>query len=150
MNSCTSVIDSTVLLGLPVSGKMKNSTAPVMTMPVTASRPRPCTNPGRPIIWARRVATAGGRVAETRRRGHDREHMLGIISPVGSDMKESARFELAAQQFDERELDDAAFVVTLFRPRVGEEELHGIEGGVRQMILQHVHRVAANDADVVC
>src|SRR3569623_3830249 len=32
MNSCTTVIESTVLLGLPVSGKKKNSTAPVMTM----------------------------------------------------------------------------------------------------------------------
>src|SRR3569832_1041528 len=48
MNSWIPATNSTVSLGLPVSGKMKNNTPPVSAIAVTANKPRPCTKPGRP------------------------------------------------------------------------------------------------------
>ena len=63
-------------------------------------------------------------------------------------MHVAAGGDARGQQAHQRRLDQAALVVALLVPRVGEEDVHAVQAGGRDHVLQHLHGVVLDDAQV--
>lgn len=74
--------------------------------------------------------------------------MLGIVFPVGGDEKAALGPELFPKQAGKIRLDQAAFVVTLFRPRVGKEDVDPIQAFILDLAFKHYGGILSNKADI--
>ena len=74
--------------------------------------------------------------------------VLRVVRPVGRRVQDAAGRELARHQRGEFRLHQAALVMALLRPRIGEEEMHRRERSSLDHVLQHLDRVVAHDAQV--
>lgn len=99
------------------------------------------------VVGARRVAVHG--VLQQRLVAQDFEHLHGIVLPVGGAMDVAARRDAAGQQRDERRLDQAALVMALLGPRVGEIDVHAGQRIGGDHVAHHFHRVVLDDAQVL-
>ena len=63
-------------------------------------------------------------------------------------MQAPATGEAACGQFDEGALDDAAFMVALLRPRVGEQYLNLIQCRGRNLLAQYIDCVMADHPEI--
>lgn len=96
----------------------------------------------------RHVAAPGARGLKPRLGVAHREHLPGVLLPVGGEPQDAAALELLRDARDEVRRDQAAFVVALLVPWVREEHQHLVEAPVRQAIAQHFDRVAADHAQI--
>lgn len=100
----------------------------------------------RPVGRARRVVGRG--VLQQRLAAQHFQHLLGIVFPVGRAVDIATGRQAAGQQCDERRLDQAALVVALLGPGVGEIDVHAGQAVRGQHVAHHFHRVVLDDADV--
>ena len=77
------------------------------------------------------------------------QNLLSIFLPVGCAVDIAAHFQPSRQLGDQWLLNQTALVVPLFMPRVGEENVHTVQAGERQHVVDHLDRVVGDDADVV-
>ncbi len=100
-------------------------------------------------IRARYCATRAGTVDQAGSGIEHVPHLLGVVLPVGGAVQAAARAQLAHQQFGECRLHQAALVVALLVPGVGEVDAHFIQRAVGDFLLQHLDRVVVVELDVV-
>ncbi len=74
--------------------------------------------------------------------------MLEIPSVVGSDSDSTSGGKAAEEVFEICGGNEASFVVTFFRPGVGEIDVETIDGIIWDKINYEVHGVGADDSDV--
>jgi hypothetical protein len=86
---------------------------------------------------------------EVRIAREDGARMCGIVGPIRCDMNEAAVFEDARELRNECRLNQAALVMALFRPRIREEQIDGIETLRREHMSNDLDRIALHDAYVV-
>jgi len=60
----------------------------------------------------------------------------------------AARLQAAGQQLHQRRLDQAALVVALFVPGIGEEDVNASQASRRKHVAQHFDGVMLDDTDV--
>jgi hypothetical protein len=100
----------------------------------------------RPIRRARCIAWGG--VDQQRLDRQHFEHLLGVGLPVGGAVQRAALHKAAREQRDQRRLDQAALVVPLLRPGVGEEDMDARQRRRRDHPGQHFDRVVLDDAHI--
>ena len=79
---------------------------------------------------------------------HDLKHGLGVRLPVGGQVQYPARHLFLGKERHVFRLDDAAFMVFLFMPRVGEENLDAIERCIWDLLSENVERIFTHEAQV--
>src|SRR5512139_2431659 len=72
-------------------------------------------------VGARRVVSHG--IGEQRFGGEHRQHLLGVVLPVGGQVDVAARLQPTGEQRHQRRLDQAALMVALLVPGVGKEDM---------------------------
>ena len=77
-----------------------------------------------------------------------RQHVLGIALPIGGEMEHPPRLEPRRHQAGEVRLHQAALVVALLRPWVGEPEEDSVQAPGRHVLAQYVNGVTAQQAHV--
>ncbi len=95
----------------------------------------------------RRTVGPGG--LERRVGPHLREHVVGVERLVGRDEDVPPGLEHTGEQVEVVRADEAALVVLLLRPRVGEEEVDRVERRVGDALLEEDDGVAELDPQVV-
>ena len=100
----------------------------------------------RPVVGARCVI--GGGIFECGIGAEHFEHLLRVFLPVGRAVQISAGLQARCEQRDERRLDQPALVMAGLVPRIREEDVHAVEAGRREHVLEHFDRVVLDDADV--
>src|SRR5205814_1805995 len=78
----------------------------------------------------------------------DALHMVGVVGPVGRRMQHAARCQLPCHERGSLRLHQAPLVMALLRPRVGEEKMDRRDALVADHVLQHLHRVMADEAHI--
>ncbi|GIX31618.1 MAG: hypothetical protein KatS3mg124_2090 [Porticoccaceae bacterium] len=80
--------------------------------------------------WGGRSAKPpeGARLTRPLRGREHRQHVVGVLLPVGGQVEHTARCEAVAHQGDEGGLDQTPLVVPLLGPGIGKEDLHPGEG----------------------
>ena len=76
------------------------------------------------------------------------EHGVRILHPVRRDVQVTPWREPGREQRNERRLQQAAFVVPLLRPRIGEEYVDAGERGRHQHVLHDLDCIVLHDAQV--
>ena len=107
-------------------------------------------------LEARRLAARGprdeapvrGEVLETASRGKDRVHLERVRLPVGGEPQHAPRGEPARGEGGERGLQQAALVVALLGPGIGEEDENLVERSGRDLRGQHLDCVVTDDTHV--
>ena len=74
--------------------------------------------------------------------------MLSIFLPVGSNVQISAGLQACRKRADKVSLQQAAFVMTLLRPRVGKKHVYAMEAGWGHHIAHNLNCIVLDDADV--
>ncbi len=95
-----------------------------------------------------RGANPGTVLASRRSRPERREHLLGVIRPVGRDVQVAAGREPERERVHEIRLEQPALVVALLRPRIREEHVDAGEGAHRNHRIDHLDRVVTDHAHV--
>src|SRR5207302_8138741 len=75
-------------------------------------------------------------------------HVLSIVGPVGGGMHDTLWGELARGEGGELRLHQAALVMPLLRPGIGEEQMNRGERAVGNHAREHLQRVVPDDAYV--
>ncbi len=92
------------------------------------------------------VAAGAGAIDQARGGIEHVPHLFGVIGPVGGRMQAAALAQLAYQQLRERRLDQAALVVPLLVPWIGEIDTHFVQRTVGDLVFQHFHRIVVIQA----
>ena len=79
---------------------------------------------------------------------HDILDMLGVIFPVGRDMQDAVRYQLVGDEAYEIRLHDPAFMVTLFMPGIGKEQVNSRQRCVGNIQSQHFDRITPDNLEV--
>lgn len=75
-------------------------------------------------------------------------HMLTILAPVGGRVQYTTRGDFAPEKGNKVRLDNAPFVVPFFRPWIGKQQVYRLQRPVRELVLQNLYGIVANDAHV--
>ena len=105
--------------------------------------PCPCRRPRRSNF----VLTPLGAM-EVFRPGKRLVNVLGVVGPVGRDVHRAAGRKAVGAERQEAWLDDAPFVMTLFRPRVGKVEIDARQTPARDLVLEHLDRVVRDEPEI--
>src|ERR1700719_4556279 len=103
---------------------------------------------GRALGRARDKGTVGGEGAQAGDRGERLEHLQSVGLPVGGQAQHAAGDEAAGEQVRERVLDEAALVVTLLRPGVGEEDEDLLQPLRGDLLPEHLDRIVTDGPHV--
>src|SRR3546814_14028306 len=76
-------------------------------------------------------------------------HLFGVVLPVGGQVQAAVSGEFLHEQRGERGLQQAALVVALLVPGVGEVDADLVERAVGDLVLQHLDRIVVIEAHVV-
>jgi hypothetical protein len=79
----------------------------------------------------------------------DFQHLLGVIFPIGSQVKIAAKLEFVRQQFDEGGLDQATLLMLGLMPGVWEVNVNSIQAAISDHVLQNFDCVVLDDAKVI-
>ena len=74
--------------------------------------------------------------------------LLGVILPVGRNMKSAARHDFSGQQLQKSTLKNASLVMTLLWPRVRKVQVNATKRSVRNLLLYHFNSVVLNQAQI--
>jgi len=77
-----------------------------------------------------------------------RQHLLRIVLPIRGEAQRAAGAQFRSEAGNERSIDQATFVMTLFVPGIREEHQNLIEAAVANLIPQHLDGIVADDAQV--
>ncbi len=100
----------------------------------------------RAVVGLRRIAVGG--VGQQRLGREHLQHLLRIGLPVGRAVQVAPGLQPPCELGHERWLDQSPLVVALLVPRVREEDVHAVEAAFRQHVVDHLHGVVLEDADV--
>ena len=78
----------------------------------------------------------------------NRNNLIGILRPVCRGVQQAAGRELARGERGKDGLHEAPLVVALLWPGIGKEQVDRRERGVGDHVLQNLHRVVADDAQI--
>ncbi len=81
-------------------------------------------------------------------RVHHIEHLLRILLPVSGQSNNTACSDDSCEQLDERRLDQAPFVMALFMPRVGKENMHFIKAMMGKSLAEYLDGVMTEHTNV--
>ena len=98
------------------------------------------------IVWTRREIRRG--ILQRRLRAQHRQYLLGVFFPIGCHVQIAAGLEFAREQRHERRLNQTAFVMALFRPRIGEKNMRAVKCLGRDHVVEHFNCVVLHDADI--
>ena len=77
------------------------------------------------IVGTRREIRGG--ILQRRLGAQHRQYLLGVFFPISCHVQIAAGLEFAREQRHERRLNQTAFVMALFRPRVGEKNMRAVK-----------------------
>src|SRR5260364_225135 len=101
----------------------------------------------RPVCGARRVTRRG--IFKRGLRAEHREHVLGIVLPIGRAVQISARRKPRGKPRNESWLNQAAFMMPRLGPRIGKKNMRAIQAPVLDHLFDDLHGIVRNDADIV-
>ncbi len=108
---------------------------------MTELQPAPL-EPGRRPVERRLAAVLPARMRHERAAGFEHGiHLLRISGPVGSQVEASAGREAVCDELHETRLDEAPFVMPLFRPGIGKPEIDAVQRIRRKLVLEDWRRV---------
>ena len=102
----------------------------------------------RTIIRSGHVAGVIGDIDERQMNIQHRAHVLGVMLPVGSQSQYAAVFEYECQQVCKCRLDQASFVMSRLVPRIGKENVYGINAGRNKLVREYFHGIMAASAHI--
>ena len=76
------------------------------------------------------------------------EHLERVRLPVGGEAQHAAVRQARGGERGERRLDEAPLVVALLGPGIGEQDQELVEEAARDLLLEHLDRVVADEAHV--
>lgn len=102
----------------------------------------------RAFSGARHVIAARREILEVFRGVQHVAHMFRVVFPVRGEMEFAAGLKLARDEFHELRLHDAALVMPLLWPGIGEVEKHAVETCIGDLSFKNFDGVAAGDAQI--